>query len=217
MKKSEFSSDYLFGLITETLDKKGCPICNLTKEATYDYIDSLFYENVNDPVERAAFEKSHGYCPRHLQMVEDHIKLHPELGILGVTVLYHDLFNYLEDVFDEELKIGDGCPLCKMEEDAEKRYIDLFANYISDGKRLEEYEKSISIVCNEHSLVLKSRKNFDSSAFLKIQREKIAQLKKDFEEFIRKNDYIYSGEKITQREGQAWMRLSEFLKSNDTV
>jgi len=68
----------------------------------------------------------------------------------------------------------------------------------------------------DHSWVLKSRKNFDPSAFLKIQREKIDQLKKDFEEFIRKNDYRYSNEKITQREGQAWIRLSEFLKSNGT-
>ncbi len=211
-EKRNFSNEYLLGQIDERMNKLGCPICHLTDKSVYDYIDSLFYENVNDPVERADFMKGHGYCSKHLKMIETHLSTHPQLGTLGVNILYHDLLDYLEGAFEEEIKTGDGCKLCKVEKSAQRRYLELFTEYISTPARADKYANSISMVCLKHTKMLRNLKGFDPTKFLRIQKEKLHKLRHYIDEFIRKSDYRYSDEPITVEEGQAWRMLSKFLE-----
>ena len=212
-KTQNYKNEYLIGQIDEKMNVIGCPICSLTDKAVHDYIDALFYENVNDPVERTNFVKGHGFCPKHLKMVENHLNAHPELGILGVNILYHDLFDYLEKALDEiDGKFGDGCELCEVEKKAERRYLELFSEFFSFPDRREKYAQSVSMVCLRHTYMLREIKGFEFNIFMKIQKEKLARLKKDMEEFIRKSDYRFSHEPLTSREGQAWRMLSKFLE-----
>ncbi len=211
-KRKDYQNEYLLGQIDDVMDKVGCPICVLSEKAVYDYIDALFYENINDPGERKNFVEGHGYCSKHLKMIENHLETHPELGILGVNILYHDIFNYLEDAFDSEIKLGDGCELCRVEKNAERRYLELFAEFFSFPKRREKYADSISMVCLKHTYLLRSVKKIDFSLFLNVQKKKLSVLKKNMEEFIRKSDYRYAKEGITSKEGQAWKALSKFLQ-----
>ncbi len=211
-EKKKFPSEYLLGQIDERMDKVGCPICYLTEKSVYDYIDSLFYENVNDPIERAEFMKGHGYCSRHLKMIETHLSTHPQLGTLGVNILYHDLLDYLESAFEDGIKVGDGCKLCKVEKSAQHRYIELFSEYISTPDRMNKYANSISMVCLRHTKILKTLKGFDPTEFWKIQKEKLHKLSHYINEFTRKSDYRYSNELISMEEGQAWKSLSKFLE-----
>jgi hypothetical protein len=217
-KVKNYQNEYLIGQVDERMNQIGCPICSLTDKAVHDYIDALFYENVNDPVERSNFIKGHGFCSKHLRMIEAHLGSHPELGILGVNILYHDLFEYLEDTLnalnknDDKVLIGDGCELCEVEKKAEKRYLELFAEFFSSQSRREKYARSPAMVCLQHTYMLKEVKGFDFDIFLRIQKEKLLQLKHDMEEFIRKSDYRFSHEPLTSREGQAWKIMSKFLE-----
>ncbi len=214
-KMQDYKNEYLMGQIDEKMSEVGCPICALTEKAVHDYIDALFYENVNDPLERSKFVNGHGFCPKHLKMVEDHLTSHPELGILGVNILYHDLFDQLEKALKSEIndvKFGDGCELCQVEKKAERRYLELFAQFFSFDSRRQKYASSLSMVCLRHTYMLKNIKNFDFEFFLRIQKEKLDSVKRDLEEFIRKSDYRFSHEPLTQREGQAWRIISKFLE-----
>ena len=206
-------SKYLIGQIDERLNDVGCPVCELTKKSVNDYIDTLFYESVNDPGERRDFINGQGYCSKHLYMIEEHLDTHPDLGILGANILYSDLFELLEKAIDDEnIKIGNGCKLCEIEKNAQKRYLEIFADYISDPSRLDKYKNSISMVCLKHVQMLKKIKSVDFSSFLEVQKEKLHYLKKAMEEFIRKSDYRNSREPISRIEGEGWKIMSKFLE-----
>ncbi|MGC8611545.1 MAG: DUF6062 family protein [Athalassotoga sp.] len=208
--KKETESGYLLGKIDELLNKVGCPICELTSESVYDNIDALFYENVNDPSERKKFLSGPGFCPKHLKMVEDHLKSHIELGILGVSVLYGTISDeILRSLNGESIKFGENCQMCAIEKDAEKRYLDLFAQYVSNDERLKRYENSISMVCLKHTNEL-----IESGTNLNFKNVQISKMKKvinSLKEFVRKSDYRYSKEPVFLMEGEAWRIISKFL------
>jgi hypothetical protein len=209
--KKEVESGYLLGKIDELLDRVGCPICDLTFESVDDNIDALFYENVNDPSERKNFSAGPGFCSKHLKMVEDHLKVHPELGILGVSVLYGTLSEDLQKVGDgNKIEFGENCQLCAIERDSEKRYLDLFAQYISNDERLKKYENSVSMLCLRHFNELTKNPNINPD-FKRVQSSKMEKVLNALKEFIRKSDYRYSKEPVSLMEGEAWRIISKFL------
>ncbi|MGC8544406.1 MAG: hypothetical protein ACP5NR_00475 [Athalassotoga sp.] len=208
--KKETESGYLLGKIDELLNKVGCPICELTSESVDDNIDALFYENVNDPSERKKFSSGPGFCPKHLKMVEDHLRAHPELGILGVSVLYGTISDEIMHALDgESIKFGENCQMCAIEKDSEKRYLDLFAQYISNEERLKRYENSISMVCLKHTNEL--TKSEINPNFKRVQISKMEKVINSLKEFVRKSDYRYSKESVFLMEGEAWRIISKFL------
>lgn len=209
--KKEIESGYLLGKIDELLNKVGCPICKLTFESVSDNIDTLFYENVNDPSERKKFSAGPGFCPKHLEMVEEHLKTHPELGILGVSVLYGTISDeIMRAVNGEKIEFGSNCQMCAIEKDAEKRYLDLFIQYISNDERLKRYESSISMVCLKHSNELIKSSSINPN-FKNVQISKMEKVLSSLKEFIRKSDYRYSKEPVFLMEGEAWRIISKFL------
>ncbi len=208
--KKETESGYLLGKIDELLNKVGCPICELTSESVDDNIDALFYENVNDPSERKKFSFGPGFCPKHLKMVEDHLRAHPELGILGVSVLYGTISDEIMRALNgEAIKFGENCQMCAIEKDAEKRYLGLFEQYISNEERLKRYENSISMVCLKHTNeLIKAEINPN---FKRVQISKMERVINSLKEFVRKSDYRYSKESVFLMEGEAWRIMSKFL------
>lgn len=211
-EKESVESAYFLSKVEETFDGIGCPICRLMGTAMESYMDNLLYERINDPLERKKFTEGHGYCRKHFRKMEDYVKNHPELGILGLSIQYHSLKFLFEEVREEfdDLGIGKGCFMCEMESDNEKRYLATFEEYVKKAERLVKYETSPSMVCLKHTKMLLKR-NEISSGFAGIQREKLKRVFGNMEEFIRKSDYRYSKEEVTQEEGQAWKNLSRFL------
>lgn len=210
MKKT-VESGYLLGKIDELLDKVGCPICELTFESVDDNIDALFYENVNDPSERKKFSAGPGFCSKHFKMAEEHLSDHPELGILGVSVLYDTIFDEIKQALNEKsIEFGSNCQMCVIERDSEKRYLDLFVQFISNDERLKKYENSISIVCLKHFNALIDNSSINSN-FKAVQISKMDKILSSLKEFIRKSDYRYSKEPVSLMEGEAWRIISKFL------
>lgn len=70
-KKGIKKPDKFIGYIklTDAFKKNGCPVCTRIQESTFDYINSLLYENVNDPGTREELKSSFGLCAKHSQIL----------------------------------------------------------------------------------------------------------------------------------------------------
>lgn len=100
-----------FNLLT-ALRQQGCPVCRLVRAGVQSYLDSISYENVNDPGIRGELREALGYCAVHGQ---------EWLGrndTLGTALIYRD-------VLDEALRrlrsytiapVGDGPGQAEIEE-----------------------------------------------------------------------------------------------------
>ena len=62
--------------------KVGCAVCRLVNRTGRRYLESLLYEDVNDPGVQSGFRGSLGFCPRHA-----HLMLDAGDG-LGTAILY---------------------------------------------------------------------------------------------------------------------------------
>ncbi len=69
----------------------GCPLCRLVQAGVRHYLQSLFYESVNDIGLRQQLRRSLGFCHEHAR-----ISLEPGVGdALGVSIIYHDILTNL--------------------------------------------------------------------------------------------------------------------------
>ena len=75
--------------LIEACQQRGCPICRLEQRAVERYLDSLFYESVNDPKLRERLRDSLGFCREHAWLAID-----KRLGnALGFAIIYRDVIN----------------------------------------------------------------------------------------------------------------------------
>jgi hypothetical protein len=69
--------------------KEGCGVCRLVNRIGRRYVESLLYEQVNDPGVQAEFRESLGFCSRHAYLM---------LGVgdgLGTAILYRTVTRQL--------------------------------------------------------------------------------------------------------------------------
>ncbi len=55
--------------LEEALQKPGCPICRLGDEAARRSVDGFLWENVNDPESRRPLQEAYGFCPEHTRLL----------------------------------------------------------------------------------------------------------------------------------------------------
>jgi hypothetical protein len=147
--------------------KVGCAVCRLVDRTGRRYLESLLYEDVNDPGVQSGFRGSLGFCPRHA-----HLMLDAGDG-LGTAILYRaatqELLQTLSRVPDtpksrtplrsllgrpskEELALpepGRGCMLCPSEARAEEIYL----RALLDGAEAGEFDGLLDgpgAVCVRH-------------------------------------------------------------------
>lgn len=71
--------------LIDALKSRTCPACYAESRAAFRYLDTLFYEHVNDPGTRARLAASLGFCRMHAQQVR--MFMDP----LGIAIVYEDL------------------------------------------------------------------------------------------------------------------------------
>ncbi len=179
--------------IFDTMERaQGCPICTLINENVERLVDTIFYELVNDPQIRGDLRSS-GLCKRHTEMIEKYLKHHPELGLLGVAIIYEDLLQNQIDLMTQNSldSMGNkGCYLCEHENEIEKTYLSSFSRIFSETDGLNLYEKSNSILCLYHYYKISTVVDEPFAKGLKsIQHAKLSNLKNQLSIFIRKHDY----------------------------
>ncbi len=204
----------------------GCPVCRLAYKATDRYLDSLLYEAVLDPDVRAKLKDAQGFCSHHAEM----LRRRPGRA-LGVALIYRDIIraitehlergeyqpspSLLDRVFGREhgavaaagsLARGGRCPACVIGEQSENTYLDLMLAHIQDDTLYRAYAEGEG-VCLPHLIGALERVP-DAEAFRRLVEPQAARYRvmlRDLDEFIRKHDHRFKGEKFGE-EGDVWLR-----------
>ncbi|HHX44683.1 MAG TPA: hypothetical protein GX714_11970 [Chloroflexi bacterium] len=204
----------------------GCPVCRLAYKATDRYLDSLLYEAVLDPDVRAKLKSAQGFCSRHAEM----LTRRPGRA-LGVALIYRDIIRTLAErlaegeyrpapsVLDrllgrehgakavaEALAQATRCPACIIAEQSENTYLDLMLAHITDDTLYRAYAEGEGL-CLPHLIGALERVS-DAEAFRRLvepQGVRYRAMLHDLDEFIRKHDHRFKGEKFGE-EGDVWLR-----------
>jgi len=195
--------------LREALSEPGCALCRLRECAVARYLQGLLYESVNDPGVRERLRSSQGFCPRHTWQVR-------RLGRpLAVSILWRDLLSQEALLAGEPTgrRRGGGgkrvCPACAIAADAERRYRDVLVGHLGAGNLGEEYAACAGLCLPHVRLAAQSREQ-GREYLLTVEREKLAVLREELSEIIRKHDYRFAGEPRGE-EKDAWIRATRKL------
>jgi hypothetical protein len=104
--------------LLEAMEKPGCAICTLVARTRWRYLDSLAYENVNDPGVRAKLRDAHGFCNRHAWYFVETVR-----EVLGAAIIYRDVLHTLQGLSVNPhgrvaLEPPGRCPACLAEDES---------------------------------------------------------------------------------------------------
>lgn len=204
----------------------GCPICRLAYKATDRYLDSLLYEAVLDPDVRAKLKDAQGFCSRHVDM----LSRRPGRA-LGAALIYRDIIREISEHLERgeyrpspsllervlgrgrgaaavasSLARGGRCPACVIGDQSENSYLDLMLAHIEDDTLYRAYTEGEGL-CLPHLLGALGRVP-EAAAFRRLVEPQIGRyhaMLYDLDEFIRKHDHRFRGEKFGE-EGDVWLR-----------
>lgn len=190
MKPRDFVEIKIIDTLLEV--DQGCPVCKLINKSIEGLIDTILYELVNDPQIRSNFRNS-GLCRRHTEIIEKYLEHHPELGLLGIAIIYEDMLQTQIDLMGQngrDMVKNRVCYLCEREREVEKIYLSSFGRIFGERDGLDLYEKSSQILCLDHYYSICAVIDQSSCETLKkIQYTKLSNLKNQLSIFIEKHDY----------------------------
>ncbi len=204
--------------------KEGCPICHYGRMSGRRYLDGVMYESVNDFGLRQKLVDNMGFCAFHSQEM-----LTFPGAKLGAAIIEQAMLKEAVRRMEETAQTRSGlfsrgsknafefaapdrntCPACLHEQGSEKRAIEeLIAHW--DNSWATHLEKSGGLCFNHLTQALKLAPK-DVARTMKavhkrLWQEMIAQL----DEFIRKQDYRFRDEIISQEEAIASRRTIAIL------
>jgi hypothetical protein len=200
------------------LQRPGCPICHGADRAVWRYLDGLLWESVNDAGVRMGLRASHGYCRAHsvmfLRVADAHVGSH------GLAILLEDLLMHV--VADAELEAsaknrrrGSGplrpeapCSACVLARHTEESYVRILAASEEGSAPYEGIGREARGICLPHlafglSLIVDARQR---ARLVATFRRGTEELTRELSEFVRKQDYRYHHERITDGEASSWRR-----------
>lgn len=207
----------------------GCPLCRLADKAERTFIESLNYERVLDLKTRDHLKASRGLCRRHGEMWRQ-----VQGSALGIAIVYRiSVLDLLRDSAGAAEKVSSGgllrrrdraadlaqalsaaepCPACVVGEQTLSRYGAVLLRDVPDPA-LQRHLVACGGLCLPHLRdVLGMRgANRVLEPLLACHREAWEQLMGELEEYIRKNDYRFTGEPISTAEGRSWTRALALL------
>jgi len=82
--------------LEDAMERSGCPICYLGKKVAKHNLESLLWENVNDPATREAINAALGFCPDHTQLLVM-LEMSSSGPVLGVNLIFEHLARIARD------------------------------------------------------------------------------------------------------------------------
>ncbi len=205
-KKGPFiEKDTLYYELSESFQTDECPICHLLDRYEHRFMQSVFYESVNDGNLRKQIKESQGLCMRHTNQFL-------QTGdILGLSIIGVDLLESWMMTSDTEHH--DFCLLCRLHNENEKRLTQAFIRYC-DIDAFRKAFKSSAGLCRKHfRMIYKEIKEPTIADEIKqTEQIKIEKLIIDLYEVIRKHDYRFQQETIFNRETRAIRLVWNFLR-----
>ncbi|HOJ88950.1 MAG TPA: DUF6062 family protein [Pseudothermotoga sp.] len=184
--------DFVEIKIIDALSEKdqSCPVCRLINESVEKLVDTILYELVNDPQIRSNL-RTMGLCKQHAEMIERYLQQHPELGLLGIAIIYEDMLGHeLRTLRQPSVEGVGNCYLCDRQTQIEKTYTSSFGRIFSEPQGVELFLQSEAVFCLDH--FRKTYQLVDNSMkdrFEEIQVRKLSYLKNQLSIFIEKHDY----------------------------
>jgi hypothetical protein len=226
--------------LLEACREPGCPVCRLEQRSVERYLDSQFYESVNNPAWRDRLRASLGFCHEHAWLAVDQ-----RLGdALGFAIIYRDVINgiltTLEDgvpnrasrrslallrrIPEQVRNIGERmlsavtpqkrCPACQHRDEMTHATIVGLVNELEVPEMADALQASDGLCLPHLRLALEQVKSILAcEKLLAIHREKLENLKDELAEFVRKNDYHFIEEGFG-KEGDAWLRAVGMVASS---
>jgi hypothetical protein len=135
MKRRPPERHTTFFNLMDAMAEKGCALCRLVAKAEHDSLDSLLYENVNDPGARQAMSASRGFCAAHAELAT-HMS-----DAFGIAMLYETLCREAAGRITGGLTLeaAKPCPICRAAADAEDRHIGEFCLRMSEPDFRERF------------------------------------------------------------------------------
>jgi hypothetical protein len=209
------------------LKQPGCAICRVTEEAGRDYLDALFYEMVNDVEVREKLRASRGFCRRHAAFG------YQAGNALGAAIIYRDLLMQFARGLDNRLArpvheglvsrfrgrnipgaVEEPCPACQSEAGAEERAIAGLLEGLAKGMLQAEFEQSAGLCINHFERTRAACR--DKAVWQQIaakEKQVVCELLKHLDEFIRKHDYRFSHEGISDEEAESRYRAIQIVST----
>lgn len=219
--------------LEDALQEPGCPICRIGQDAAHRYLDSILYESVNDPRVRLNLAKSLGFCFDHSREM---LTFPGER--LGIAIIEQDMLKQALKLLhqhqgpsrrnrfrqrqqnqnqqqasgsDRNLSQLAPCPACEHRNEGEDRAMkELVKHLVGD---LEAPLRTAGGLCLPHLQqtlrLCNNAKTFNTLINLHemIWAEQIDHLG----EFIRKYDYRFRHEGITDDESASIERAMDIL------
>lgn len=196
--------------LLDAVEEPDCPVCRLSLRAVKRYLDSLSYEYINDPSERAALRAARGFCNRHAWQWWDE-----QVDRLGAAIVYLDVLTTvarrlekmqpaesgrLMDQVADALRLGgngDGgpaagllpageCPACREQGASEGRLLDTLLGHLGEPDFRAAYVGSAGLCLPHLVQTLERGRGPAVAALVAIERERLAGLRAELEEYLRK-------------------------------
>jgi len=188
----------------DALAENGCALCRLAAKAAHDSLDSLLYENVNDPGTRQALSASHGFCVAHAELAT-HMS-----DALGVAMLYETLCREAANRVARELPMGatQPCPICCAAADVNERYLAEFCLRIGESDFHERFLASDGFCLPHFQRVITMVHDKATGGIVRAHEAKtLLALADQLHVFVKKHDY--KRESDFAAEGASWLRALE--------
>ncbi len=202
-----------YDALLETCRQPGCPVCQMEQASVRRYLDHLFYEQVNDYALRRHIRASLGFCPEHARLAMDGM-----IGnAFGLAILYEDLLRVTLTQLEQQQKVAaprEVCPACAHLDSLRRRIWVEFSKHLPDEEFIAALETSQGLCIPHLRQVLEHLPQADKrNALLAIQMESMKSLRVELAEFIRKNDYQFSGEPFGG-ERDSWQRAVRLISGH---
>jgi len=213
------SPDVLYLELVEALQAGGCPICRLSRRASDSYLDALIYEGVTDPGLRDKLRDALGPCRRHAWRMA-----RTRGSVLGTAIIYRDIVNTLARALEtgetggppwargksasrsRQLAASAECPACLLETDAVQRAAKTLLKHLDSSEVAEGYAAAGGLCLPHFRATLALAGEGASGRLADWQATAYHRLRDELDELIRKHDYRFAGESITEREAYSWER-----------
>jgi len=186
--------------LLKVLDKAECPVCFIVHRSLQGFLSVAFIEELTVPEFREPLRSSFGYCRHHSEYVRAASR--NRLRKMGIAVIYEDLLARVQEHVrtNHEVPVVLGCPLCRLQGDVDSYAVQIIADYCNDEEFQSRYAASTG-VCLPHLYSVLGLLRGDARSFLVATHVRtLATLIDHLGEFIRKHDYRFTHETMTDAE-----------------
>lgn len=193
MRSVESSSTYQE--MVSAMAHRGCAVCRMEVRAVARYLDSIFYESVNDVGFRTELRAAGGLCSTHARTAID------AGDVLGLAILGRDLLRAGDE------RASGACPACAVQAQCARLATDILAEGYAKPALAEAW-KGADPFCRRHWATLSARVG-DSVAH--DQAEKLKRLERDLDALLLSFDYHNRSQPVSEAARASWRLVWQML------